>query len=140
MSAQPLNSDIKIYRSVRSTRTRALNDSIAVAIKRLRPSVLSVPGHEVRAGALTRDTAHSDFSPYMGEARHNAVRGFPIVYGFKELMPLETALASLTDVDFPIMIGQDQFIFNTAAGLSTDLHSDVQALDAAYNTEFIPNH
>lgn len=140
MSAQPLNSDIKIYRTVRSQRTGHRNDSIATVIKRLRSSVVSIPGHEIRAGALTRDTAHSDFSPYMGEARHNAVRGFPIVYGFKEMLPLATATMNLPDIDFPFVIGQDQFIHNTTAGLSADLHRDLRSIDTEWNTNFSPNH
>ena len=140
MSAQPLNADIKIYRTVRSQRTGSRNDSIAVVIKRLRSSVMSVPGHEIRAGALTRDTAHSDFSPYCGEARHNAVRGFPMVYGLKEMLPLQSATMGLPDIDFPFVIGQDQFIHNSAAGLSADLHRDLRALDTEYNTNFSPNH
>lgn len=140
MSAQPLNSDIKIYRTVRSQRTGVRNDSIAVTIKRLRSSVMSIPGHEIRAGALTRDTAHSDFSPYCGEARHNAVRGFPIVYGMKEMLPLADATMGLPDIDFPFVIGQDQFIHNTTAGLSADLHRDLRSLDTEYNTNFSPNH
>ena len=140
MSAQPLNSDIKIYRSVRSQRTGSRNDSIAVIIKRLRPSVMSVPGHEIRAGALTRDLAHADFSPYCGEARSNGVRGFPIVYGFKEMLPLATATMSLPNIDFPYVIGQDQFIYNTTAGLSSDLHGDLRSIDADFNTNFVPNH
>lgn len=140
MSSQPLNADIKIYRTLRSQRTGVRNDSIAVLIKRLRSSVLAVPGHEVRAGALTRDTAHSDFSPYMGEARHNAVRGFPIVYGLKEMLPFNVAVMNLPDIDFPYVIGQDQFVHNTTAGLSADLHRDARSIDTEYNTNFSPNH
>src|SRR4051794_37575526 len=111
--AQPLNADIKIFRSVRTQRTGIRNDSIAVLIKRLRSSVMSVPAHEIRAGALTRDTAHSDFSPYCGEARTNAVRGMPIVYGLKEMLPASDAIMGLPEIDFPFVIGQDQFIHNT---------------------------
>lgn len=140
ISAQPLNTDIRIYRTVRSQRVGVRNDSIAVIIKRLRSSVMSVPAHEIRAGALTRDTAHSDFSPYCGEARSNGVRGFPIVFGYKEMLPLSTAVMGLPAIDFPYYIGQDQFIHNTTAGLSQDLYSDLRALDTDYNTNFAPNH
>jgi hypothetical protein len=141
MSAQPLNKDILIFRTVRSQRTGSRNDSIAAVIKRLRSSVMSVPGHEIRAGALTRDTTKTDFSPYMGEARFNAVRGFPIVFGLKEMLPLATATMNLPNIDFPFVIGADSFITNVEAALPTaDLHKDLRSVDPAWNTNFLPNH
>lgn len=128
MSAQPLNGDIKIYRTIKSQRVRVANDSIAAIIKRLRPLVMSIPGHETLVGPLTRDTSTKDFSSYMGEARFNAGRGFPIVIGIKHQVSFAKAQTVLPDVDFAIQIGMDRFLMNTSAGLGNDLHKDARAI------------
>lgn len=130
MSAQPANTDIKVYRTVRAQRQPLWFDSIAAIIKRLRPLVMAIPGEEVRVSVLSRDTGTADFSSYMGEARHNASRGFPIVVGLNKQVSFATAQTSLPDVDFAYQIGQDMFIKNTAVGLDEDLHADARALSA----------
>ncbi len=130
MSAQPANTDIKIYRTVRAQRQPLWHDSIASLIKRLRPLVMAIPGEEIRVAVLTRDTTTKDFSPYMGQASHGATRGFPIVIGLLEQVSFATAQANLPDVDFAFQIGQDRFIKNTSVGLDGDLHSDARDLTA----------
>lgn len=130
MSAQPANTDIKIYRTVRAQRQPLWHDSVASLIKRLRPLVMAVPTEEIRVGVLARDTTTSDFSPYMGEARHNATRGFPIVIGLNKQVSFATAQTDLPDVDFAFQIGQDRFIKNTLVGLDGDLHEDTRGLTA----------
>jgi len=130
MSAQPANTDIKIYRNVRAQRQPLWFDSVASLIKRLRPLVMAIPGHEVRVGVITRDTSTKDFSPYMGEARSNATRGFPIVVGLNKQVSFATAQTQLPDVDFAFQIGSDRFIANTTVGLDGDLHSDARDLTA----------
>lgn len=130
MSAQPANTDIKIYRTVRAQRQPLWFDSVASLIKRLRPLVMAVPGEEIRVGVLTRDTTTKDFSTYMGEARHNAGRGFPIVVGLHKQVSFATAQTQLPDVDFAFQIGQDRFIKNTLVGLDGDLHEDTRDLTA----------
>lgn len=130
MSAQPANTDIKIYRTVRAQRQPLWHDSVASLIKRLRPLVMAVPTEEIRVGVLARDTSTSDFSPYMGEARHNATRGFPIVIGLNKQVSFATAQTDLPDVDFAFQIGQDRFIKNTLVGLDGDLHQDTRGLTA----------
>ncbi len=130
MSAQPANTDIKVYRTVRAQRQPLWHDSVASLIKRLRPLVMSIPGEEIRVGVLSRDTTTADFSPYMGEARHNATRGFPIVIGLNKQVSFATAQTALPDVDFAFQIGQDRFIKNTAVGLDGDMHDDARDLTA----------
>lgn len=130
MSAQPANTDIKVYRTVRAQRQPLWFDSVASLIKRLRPLVMSIPGHEIRVGVLTRDTTTSDFSPYMGEARSNANRGFPIVVGLNKQVSFATAQTQLPDIDFAFQIGQDRFLKNTTVGLTEDLHADARLLSA----------
>ena len=128
MAAQPANTDIRVHRTLRSQRVMLWHSSVAALIKRLRPLVMSIPGDEVLVEVLTRDTNVVDFSPYMGEARHTASRGFPIVVGLKPAVSLEDAQEGIPDVDFAYQIGGDVFLKNTAAGLSGDLHGDARAL------------
>lgn len=128
MSAQPANTDIKIYRTIRAQRDPIRHESVAALIKRLRPLVMSIPTEEILVGVLTRDTATKDFSSYMGEARHNAGRGFPIVVGLLGRVSFASAQTDLADVDFAFQIGQDRFITNTLAGLDNDLHEDARDL------------
>lgn len=128
MAAQPANTEIKVFRTLRSFRNATRHDSVAALIKRLREAVAVIPGEEVNVSVLSRDTNTKDMSPYMGEARHNAGRGFPIVIGLNPVVPFSTAQGTLTDVDFAFQIGQDFFLTNTTAGLSGDLFGDARAL------------
>lgn len=128
MAAQPANTDIKVYRNVRSFRQAHRHESVAALIKHLRPLVMSVPGDEILVEVKSRDTNVKDFSPYMGEARHNAGRGFPIVIGLKSAVTFANAQTNLTDVDFAFQIGSDKFITNTEVGLAGDLHADLRSL------------
>jgi hypothetical protein len=128
MSAQPLNTDIQIFRTIRSFRRADRHESVAALIKRLRPLVMSIPAHEILVEVKSRDTDVADFSPYMGEARHNATRGFPIVIGLTDQVSFANAQTNLTDINFAFQIGQDKFLANTVAGLDEDLHADARAL------------
>lgn len=133
MSSQPANSDIKIYRSVRAARNPLRHETVAALIKRLRPLVMAIPGQELLCGVLTRDTSTKDFSPYCGEARHNAGRGFPIVFGLKPQATFAQVVGYVDGLDFPIVIGQDAFVANNAAKVDTaDLHKDVRAANPTY--------
>jgi hypothetical protein len=129
MSAQPANTSIKVYRAIRSYRAHAAHTTIANRIKRLAPLVMSVPGRE---GAFTqvvaRDTNVTDFSPYMGEARVTALRGYPVVIGTAPQVSYQNAQGNLPGIGFSFQIGQDKFITNTEAGLAGDLHKDARAL------------
>lgn len=126
--AQPLNTDITIFRSIRSYRDTHRNETVAALIKHLRPLVMSIPGHEILAGVITRDTTVHDFSPYCGQASPTASRGFPVVFGLFDQVSFAEAQGSLTAVDFAFTIGQDKFLKSTTAGLTRDLHADARAL------------
>lgn len=133
MSAQPANTEIKVFRSVRAMRNPLRHESVAALIKRLRPLIMSVPGQEVLAGVLTRDTSVKDFSPYCGEARHNAGRGFPIVFGLKPVLSYASAVTQVDGLDFPVIIGQDAFLTNSASRVdAADLHKDLRSYNTGY--------
>lgn len=128
MAAQPANTDIKVYRTIRSYRNNVRHESVAALIKRLRAKIMSVPGDENLVEVKARDTNVADFSPYMGEARFGAGRGFPIVIGLKDQVSFANAQTSIANVNFAFNIGQDSFLANTAAGLTGDLHQDARDL------------
>lgn len=128
MSAQPANTDIQVFRTIRSYRQAHRHESVAALIKSLRPLVMSVPGEEILVGVLSRDTGTKDFSPFMGEARHGATRGFPIVVGLTGQVSFANAQTNIADADFAFQIGNDKFITNTVAGLDGDLHKDARNL------------
>jgi hypothetical protein len=91
---------------------------------------MSIPADETMVEVKARDTSTADFSPYMGEARHNATRGFPIVIGLKDQVSFANAQTNIANVDFAFQIGQDKFLQNTTAGLSGDLHEGARGLTA----------
>ncbi len=126
MSAQPANTSISVYRNVRSYRKALRHEAVAALTKRLRPLIMSVPGEEILVGVLTRDTTLQDFSPYCGEARFGAGRGFPIVVGLYQVKTFATAQENLPSIDFAFQIGSDMFLTNVAAGLTRDLQGDLR--------------
>jgi len=130
MAAQPANTEIKVFRTVRSFRQMHRHESVAALIKRLRPLVMSVPAEEILVEVKSRDTNTMDMSPYMGEARHNASRGFPIVIGLKSQVSFANAQTNMASVDFAFQVGHDKFITHTEAGLTGDLHQDARDLTA----------
>ena len=133
MSAQPLNSSIQVFRAIRTVRDDRKLGSIAAIIKRLNPLVFVVPGDEIQSGVLTRDTSAADFSPYMGQARFGAGRGFPIVVGLFDTISFKNAQDNLAGADFAFTIGGDKFIKSTAATLADDLYGDADDLSSDNN-------
>ncbi|MFA5766877.1 MAG: hypothetical protein WC919_03060 [Candidatus Paceibacterota bacterium] len=126
MSAQPANTSISVYRNVRAYRKALRHEAVAALTKRLRPLIMSVPGEEILVGVLTRDTDLQDFSPYCGEARFGAGRGFPIVVGLYQVKTFATAQENLPSVDFAFQIGSDMFLANVHAGLGRDIQADLR--------------
>jgi hypothetical protein len=133
MSAQPLNTSISVFRTLRTRRNISRYDSVAAIIKNLRPLVLVVPGQEITAGVLTRNTGVTDCSPYMGQAAAGATRGFPIVVGTFKQLSLETGITRITGEDFAFQIGSDKFLKNTSATVaSADLFGSAKTALASY--------
>lgn len=127
MASQPANTDINVYRRVRAFRQDHRHESVEALIKHLRPLVMSVPSEEILSGVLTRDANLADFSAYMGEARHDATRGFPIVIGLLPQKSYADAQEGITGVDFGFTVGRDKFLHHAQANLATrDLHADLR--------------
>ena len=133
MSAQPLNTSISVFRTVRTQRNILRNDSVAAIIKHLRPLVTIVPGGEISVGVLSRDASTKDFSPYMGQASYGSGRGFPIVIGTLKQLSFADAQANIASADFAFQIGSDFFIKSASAlNASADLFGEAADAKALY--------
>ena len=127
MASQPANTEIQVFRRVRSQREPDRHDSIKNITHKLRSLVLIAPGEEDRTAVLSRDTSLSDMSPFMGQAQ-TAGRGFPIVIGTVALKDFNL-VQNLSGIDFPVEIGHDKFVNEDAANVGGDLHQDARDLD-----------
>lgn len=130
MSAQPLNTSISVFRTIRTQRNILRNDSVAAIIKHLRPLVTIVPGGETTVGVLARDTTTKDFSPFMGQASYGSGRGFPIVIGTLKQLSFADAQAHIASADFAFQIGSDLFLKSSPA--SADLFGQASTAKATY--------
>lgn len=130
MSAQPLNTSISVFRTIRTQRNILRNDSVAAIIKHLRPLVTIVPGGETTVGVLARDTTTKDFSPFMGQASYGSGRGFPIVIGTLKQLSFADAQANIASADFAFQIGSDLFLKSSPA--SADLFGQASTAKATY--------
>ena len=127
MSGQPAQTDISVYRALRSQRNPRRNASVAALTKDLTSLVMVIPGKETGVVYGHRNSSVSDLSPYMGPPT-NSGRGFPVTIDLRPCVSYAYAQTHLSDVDFGFTIGRDRFITNTAAGLSGDLFGDAGAL------------
>jgi len=125
MASQPLNTQIQVFRRVRAQREPQRHDSVANITKKLRRLILVDPSNEIRTGVVARDTAVTDFSTYMGEARSQAGRGLPIVIGVVARKDF-SVVQQLSGIDFPVEIGGDKFVQEDATNVGGDLHQDAR--------------
>lgn len=130
MASQPLNTTIKVHRTLRSQRGGLRHESVKALTSFQRKLELQVPGQErPEVYALTRDN-NTGVSSYDKSGR-------PIVIGARAVKDFEV-IESLTGfntgkVEFPTEIGHDKFVSNTTAGLASDavganLHGQAQTL------------
>jgi hypothetical protein len=118
MASQPLNENIKVYRTVRGFRNSLRNESVKALTGNLRALALQVPGEEVPSvGALTRD-ANLGVTPYDRTGR-------PVVVGARAVTDF-ASVESLTGIAAPFAIGNDKFVENSEAGLEIAARSDLQ--------------
>ena len=125
MASQPLNTQISVYRRVRAQREPQRHDSIKNITGKLRRLILIAPGEEIRTAVVSRDTGVTDFSTYMGQASASATRGHPIVVGVQAVKDF-SVVQQISGVNFPVEIGGDKFVEETAATVGNDLHQDAR--------------
>jgi hypothetical protein len=125
MASQPLNATIAVYRTVRAQREPDRHESIKNITGHLRGLILVDPGNEIRTRVVARDTAVTDFSPYMGHASALATRGMPVVVGVQARKDFNV-VEQLTGIDFPVEIGADKFVQEDSTNVGGDLHQDAR--------------
>ena len=125
MASQPLNTEISVFRRVRSQREPQRHDSIKNITGKLRRLILMAPGQEIRTQVVSRDTSVTDFSTYMGHASAAATRGHPIVIGVNPVKDF-SVVEQLTGINFPVEIGADKFVEEDATHVGGDLHQDTR--------------
>ena len=126
MASQPLNTTISVFRTVRAQREPDRHDSIKNITGHLRSLILVDPGNEIRTTVVARDTAVTDFSPYMGHASSQVTRGLPVVVGVQARKDFDVVM-QLTGIDFPVEIGADKFVSEDATNVGGDLYGDANA-------------
>lgn len=126
MASQPLNTQIKVYRTLRSERNGLRHESIKALTGRLRPKILQIPGQETPAVDVKNRDANKGLSTYDELGR-------PIVIGIRSTTNF-SVYENFAGVDFPITIGQDQFVQNTAAGLAVSAQADLQKVARTNST------
>ena len=125
MASQPLNATINVFRRVRSQREAQRHDSIKNITDRLRRLILVDPHNEIRTRVVSRDTAVTDFSTYMGQASALASRGHPIVVGVQARKDF-SVVQQLTGINFPVEVGADKFVEDDATHVGSDLHQSAR--------------
>jgi len=129
--AQPSNTDISIFYTVRAQREFSRQDSVKDITGKLRPLVLVAPGEEFTSGYGAtsnykfRQAGLSDFSPVMGSAAAGAVRGLPRLVKAGSVRDF-SVVQTIVGVDFPVAIGQDKFVSLNAANVAADLQADAR--------------
>lgn len=113
MASQPLNTGIKIYRTLRGQRGLVRHESVKAITSKQRTLELQVAGQErPEVYALTRDANTKGVTSYDALGR-------PVVIGARAVKNFNV-VERLTGVTFPVEIGHDKFVENTAAGLASD--------------------
>ncbi len=127
-SSQPANTTIKVYRRVRAQRSLPFNRSVFETFQRVTPLVMVVPGQEHLGVTETRETlaegaAILDTSLTVGRGT-----GLPIVRYTQSMPTLEEAAESITDLNFPVRIGQDVMLEKAASNIGDDLFTELADL------------
>ncbi len=126
MASQPANVDILVKRRIRSYRNNIRHNNIHGLVNRLRPLVMSVPGEETLD--LTVRVANADNDLVTTALTAGRGTGLPIVRGLAPVTSLSEAVTGITNLDFPVVIGQDKFLTKSDANVTSDLHADARAV------------
>ena len=124
MASQPANVEILVKRRVRSYRQNIRHNNIHGLVNRLRPLVMSIPSEEtldftVRAADLDDDIVTTALLEGRGS-------GLPVVRGLAPVTTLAEAVAAVSNLDFPVRIGQDLFLNKAVANVTYDLHQNLR--------------
>ena len=121
-AAQNLNTGILTHRSVRSYRDLKLGRSVFQTFQRVATLQMAVPGEEGRTTLATMAAGVTTDTSIGGRS------GLPVVRYERALTSYDTAVTSVSGLNFPIRIGQDKFLENTDAAVTNDLHANLRAV------------
>lgn len=121
---QPANVDILVKRRVRSYRQNLRHNNIHGLVNRLRGQVMSVPARETLD--LTYRSTDADSDVVTTSLTEGRGTGLPVVRGLKPVVSLAEAVAGISSLDFPVVIGQDRFLNKSDSALGDDLHQNTR--------------
>lgn len=117
MASQPLNSDISVFRRVRTQVQNERHDPVRL-LGRVRPKYVVVPSEEIRVLA-TEDDNVTDAWRY----------GHPVVRYARDYTRPADVYDGVSGLDFPVRLTaepRDLFIQKTAANAGDDLQQEVR--------------
>ena len=123
MSAQPANTLISIFYTVRTRTNTRRNASIKEVTQRIGDKQVMAPGEEIETVLVLDASTANPAWRY----------GMPLVVEQRDRTTPATVLAGVSDLGFPQkLVGgtQDLFLVKTAAAVADDLHGDVRAVTA----------
>ena len=124
MASQPANVEILVKRRIRSYRQNLRHNNIHGLVNRLRPLVMSVPAEETLDLTVRITDVDDDIVTTALLAGRGS--GLPVVRGLAPVTTLAEAVAGISDLDFPVRIGQDVFLNKADADVTDDLHQNVR--------------
>lgn len=125
MASQPANQTISVFRRVRSFRRGLRHNNIKALVNRMRPQIMSVPSEEVQIDR-TFDTTSDHVTTALAKAGN---KGLPVVVFLREETTLAEAVSGVSDLGFPVRIGEDAFLEKQSTALTDDLHQDLRDVE-----------
>jgi hypothetical protein len=120
MGAQPLNTNISVYRRLRTYRENRRHTSIKHLTTPFDGDLVAVPGEEIQV-VETRDAVVTDAFRY----------GHPVVVAPRAGCSLATLYAGVSGLDFPVRLTgnpRELQVQNAAASINNDLYADARGV------------
>lgn len=120
MGAQPLNTNISVYRRIRTFRDNRRHTSIKHLTTPFDGDLVAVPGEEIQV-VETRDAVVTDAFRF----------GHPVVVAPRQSCTLAALYAGVSGLDFPVrMVGnpRELQVQNAAASITNDLYADARGV------------
>lgn len=121
MSAQPLNTEISVYRRVRSQMQTERHDSVKALTGEMKDKYVIVPGEEIRVLATMDASTVTDAWRY----------GHPVVRYSRSTKAPADVYAGVSGLDMPVRLTaqrRDIFTQNSEGNETNDLFGDVAAV------------
>jgi hypothetical protein len=129
MGAQPLNTNITVFRRLRTFRENRRHTSIKHLTTPFDGDLVAVPGEEIQV-VETRD-ANFVTDAFRFVQRDGTVLGHPIVVQPRDPCTLATLYAGVSGLDFPVRLPgnpRELQVQNTPAAVDNDLYGDARGV------------